>query len=221
VRSASQLPDTGDEPSGTDTRERLERAVSTGISSTLILERIDVGSNGRLDTRGRVERQAARSIGSVTACSAFHRSRRVGAVRLLYVHPPRGKRTQPCSSCGPGAPVGAECHPILGSGENLSLRVSMYRALRRGSPRSGHSRRTDRAADAQAAASPAPRPQGAEISVVSAPEERRCVTGAGISAPSVVGRWRWLHSATAGGIDRRRHRIRTAVGPQAGRRGHA
>ena len=74
----------------------------------------------------------------VTPGSAVHRNRWLGAVRHPQVHPPRRKRTQPCSSCGAPARTGAECHPIRPSGENPSLQVPRRSGTHRGSGRVHH-----------------------------------------------------------------------------------
>ena len=58
-----------------------------------------------------------------TAGAALHRSRWLGALRHLQVRLPRRNRTQRRTSCVPGAPVSAECHPTRGCGEDPSLQV--------------------------------------------------------------------------------------------------
>ena len=121
--------------SGSVTREPAARAVSTDISGTLTPEpgrdrcfpRPRGRSIGRFGTRERVVGQRARCLG-VTTCSGVHWNRWLGAVRHLWVHPPRRKRYQPCSSCGAGARPGAERHPTRPSGEDPSLQVPMERA---------------------------------------------------------------------------------------------
>ena len=117
--------------SGTVTQEPVARAVSTDVSGTLTAEPSRIrfrvlGADLSVDSapRERVVRQRADlSAPRVTPSAGTHRRRSLGAVRHLWVHPPRRKRTQPCSSCVPGAPPGAECNPTLPSGDNPSLQV--------------------------------------------------------------------------------------------------